>query len=328
LPKKSWNVYSAENRARVARDKALAEATARDAERERKDRDSEATIGLLRDRAHSIADESRSKLSEQDKLLLEATKNLRDSTRENRKRKRLPGEDDTDRDLRYAKERGDGLSNTDKAVVRLRPSKEADAAAPITDRRGNINLFPETRPEVAKHARQSEQDKERGKRKAEEENYGMHLKDAWGRKDTKGAWYLDKDGAVKDAEGRDVWGNEDAHRHERQTQRVNSSDPLAFMNKAQKQLKEVQRDRKERETELEELMAKHSREKDEFENFSLDGGPSSQYSGRRPGGGERQRKHGYRHHHRQRSKSRERDRKRKGEKYKDETLGQDRKWRQ
>jgi hypothetical protein len=178
-------------------------------------------------------------------------------------------------------EKSDSRAAADSAVVRLRPMKEEDAAAPITDRKGNINLFPELRPDVPKKSRQSEQSREKERRKAEEEDHGMHLKAAWGRKDPNRTWYLDKDGAVKDAEGKDVWGNEDAHRQERQAKRINSSDPLAFMKKAQRQLKEVQRDRKERDAELEDLRSRNSREKDELEGFSLDDDRSSREPRRR-----------------------------------------------
>jgi hypothetical protein len=254
----------------VARDEAIAEAAARDEERQRKDRESEATISLLRDRSHSALDKSQIESSEQDKQLLTATSNLRDSRRDSRKRKRLPGEDDTDRDLRYAKERTGDEEKEDKAVIRLRPTKLEDTQAPITDQRGNINLFPERKPEATKISRQSELEREKEKQRNTDENYGMHLKDVLGRKDSKGTWYLDKDGVVKDSVGRDVWGNEDPRRQTRQAERITSSDPLAFMKKAQKQLKEVQRDRMEREVDLEQLRSRQLQEQADLDDFSLD----------------------------------------------------------
>jgi hypothetical protein len=249
----------------------------------------------LRDRAESREDKGSTALSDQDKLLKLATTNLRDGKSNDRKRKRLPGEDDTDRDLRYAKERADGNHGADKAVVRMRPSNAEDAQAPLTDRKGNINLFPETKVDKAKKARHSEKDKEKERQKDSEENYGMHLKDVWGRKDGKEAWYMDKNGAVKDSEGRDVWGNEDPRRRVRQAHRVSTSDPLAFMKQAQRQLKEVQREREERDAELEELRSRHGRGRDdeELEDFHLDQPPSDD-----------KRRHKCDHRHRRQERSR------------------------
>lgn len=208
--------------------------------------------------------------------MLAATTNLRDSKRDIRKSKRLPGEDDTDRDLRYAKERAGAEESSDKSVVRLRPTRNNDADAPIIDRKGNINLFPEIKPDAAKTFRQSEKEREKERQTHAEENYGMHLKDVWGRKDPSGTWYMDKDGVVKDSAGTDVWGNEDPRRRERQVQRVTSSDPLAFMKRAQKQLKEVHRERSDREAELEEFRSRRSRDKGGLDGFSLDELPVSQ----------------------------------------------------
>jgi hypothetical protein len=236
----------------VARDEALAEAEARDVEQDRKYRDSEATIGRLRDQT---SDEKA-----KEKLLIEATKGLRDSKRDSRKRKRLPGEDDTDRDLRHAKDR---TTIQDKGVVKMRPT---DDDAPLVDRQGNISLFPES----SKKERRSEISKEKARQKEAEETHGTHLTDALGRKGSKSTWYLDKDGAVKDSQGRDVWGNEDPRRQQRQSQRMTSADPLAFMKKAQVQLKEVQRERESRETELRYMKSRQDDDIDDIDDFSLE----------------------------------------------------------
>jgi hypothetical protein len=209
-------------------------------------------------------------LSEQEKLLVAATTNLRDSKHDSRKRKRLQGENDTDRDLRYAKERADAEEISDKSIVRLRATKNEDADAPIIDRKGNINLFPETQLDATNKLRRSEKEREKERQAKTEENTGMHLKDVWGRKDPNGAWYMDKDGVVKDSKGKDVWGNEDPRQQQRQAQRVISSDPLAFMKQAQKQLKEVQRERSERDAELEEFNSRHIKGADDLDGFSLD----------------------------------------------------------
>lgn len=297
LGKKSWNVYSAANRERVAQDEALAEAAARDDELRQKNRDSETTIELLRNGKNLPGS---LKLSDQEKLLIKATTNLRASVKDTRKRKRKPGEDDTDADLRHAKEKTENHeAASDKAIVRLRPTDSKDADAPLMDRRGNINLFPESKPTVEKQLSRSEKNKEQERQKNAEQNQGTHLTDVLGRNGSKPAWYLDKDGTVKDSVGRDVWGNEDPRQQERQAQRITTSDPLAFMKQAQKQLKQVHRDRKEREQELEQLKSRRTREETEFEDFSLDA-PSQR--------NDRRRERPDHKHHRQRSRSRSKER--------------------
>jgi len=134
--------------------------------------------------------------------------------------------------------------------------------------------------------------------KEADENHGMPLTAALGRRGTNGAWYMDKDGVVKDQTGRDVWGNPDPRRHERHAHRVTSNDPLAFMKQAQRQLKEVSRDRQEREAELDQLRARVSREESEFANFSLDG-PALSVKGYQP--------HKKEGSHRRRDQSKSRD---------------------
>jgi hypothetical protein len=212
-------------------------------------------------------------LSQQDRLIQEATKELgaskKGKERENRKRRRLPGEDDTDRDIRFAKEREEQrLSST--AVARLRSTKDDEADAPLTDSKGHINLFPEAKPS-SDRMRRSEVDRTKQQQRGTEENLGMPLTDALGgSRDPRGAWYLDKDGSVKDSTGRDVWGNEDPRRRQRDVQRMGTTDPLAFMKRAQTQLKDARREREE----WQQRMIKESRAAgadDDLEDFSLDG---------------------------------------------------------
>lgn len=260
LSKKSWNVYSPANRARVARDEALAEAAARDKERLDRDGEAEARMAQLRGQAERREIDGQARSTLEDDAASKATRG------ESRKRKRLPGEDDTDRDLRHAQERANGGRGV--AVARLRATKKEQAEAPITDQRGNINLFPETKKEHGVPRRLTEEDKEKSRQKEAEENLGMPLKAALGREASSRTWYMDTDGTVKDREGRDVWGNEDPRRLQRDSRRVASADPLAFMKQAQTRLKEVHRERRVREQELE--ASRRQRDVD-FEDFSLDG---------------------------------------------------------
>lgn len=246
----------------MARDEAVAEAAERDKSRLDRDREAETRIDLLR------GNEEHRKMvdAEPPRALEDGDAPSKESRKDSRKRKRLPGEDDTDRDLRHAMERAEG--GRDVAVARLRATKPEEADAPITDRRGNINLFPET--SKGHRRRRTEEDKEKRRQKEAEENMGMPLKEALGRHGSERTWYLDADGTVKDRQGRDVWGNEDPRRIRRDSQRVASADPLAFMKQAQTRLKEVQRERRLREQEVKAL----SRPRDaEPEDFSLDRPP-------------------------------------------------------
>ena len=56
-----------------------------------------------------------------------------------RKRRRIAGEDDTDRDIRYAKE-DTAVAASAKTTLQLKSQKTS--SAPLTDGKGHINLFP------------------------------------------------------------------------------------------------------------------------------------------------------------------------------------------
>jgi hypothetical protein len=129
--------------------------------------------------------------------------------------------------------------------------------------------------------RQKNEEAEKEKKKKEmsfEDQYTMRLSNAAGRGGLKDPWYASggsntagleiKAGEMAleypHLESKDVWGNEDPRRQEREKTRVISNDPFAFMQKAQVQLKKSKEDRKkwmdERERELWELRAAQERE--------------------------------------------------------------------
>jgi hypothetical protein len=173
----------------------------------------------------------------------------RDDRGSTRKRRRLAGEDDTDRDMRVAKADADLAS---RATERLRSSD-----APLTDSHGHINLFPsKSQP----HEKNADAEAERAKKKREhEDQFTMRFSNAAGYKQGLNApWYstVSKDGP-EEIRGKDVWGNEDIGRIEREKLRINASDPLAAMKKGVKQLREVEKGRQdwkaEREREMKEL---------------------------------------------------------------------------
>jgi hypothetical protein len=206
----------------------------------------------------------------------------RDERGHGRKRRRLAGEDDTDMDMRLAKSIT-APGDDDKHDAHIFKLRSTASDAPLQDHAGHIDLFPVDMNEVLKREKNAEAEREkRKKEKALEDQYTMRFSNAAGRGGTEQPWYTaqqrpprDK-GKLPDAaqdtaayEGfvnKDVWGNEDPRRKEREQARISSSDPFAFMQQAQAQLKKAKRDKKlwveERNRELQELRATQEQEDD------------------------------------------------------------------
>ena len=207
-------------------------------------------------------------------------KRKRDDGSPRRKIRRLAGEDDTDRDLRLAREATAG------PIPMVRKRKGHDA--PLVDHKGHISLFPE---EHRQAQRNPEAESEAAKKKREfEDQFTMRFSNAAGFKQSlENPWYsaaASKDLALQDTPGKDVWGNEDPRRREREKQRLDSSDPLAAIKMGVKKLRQADRHRKEwmeeREKDLEEVeeVARWNRRRrshrnddsDSLEGFSLEAG--------------------------------------------------------
>lgn len=239
------------------------------------------------------------------------------------KRRKLAGEDDTDMDIRLAKSvtAPDDNDKHDAKVLKLR-STASDA--PLHDHAGHIDLFPVDMKEALKREKNAEVEKEkRKKEKALEDQYTMRFSNAAGRGGIEQPWYVAQqklsrdDGKDPDStrdvaayEGfvnKDVWGNEDPRRKEREQARISSNDPFAFMQQAQAQLKKAKRDKKlwveERDRELRDLRMTQEREESKSRHHKRkrrndhddkahgrDSAPSSRHK----------------HYHRSRSRSRDR----------------------
>ena len=233
-----------------------------------------------------------------------------------RKRRRIEGEDDTERDLRHAKE-SQTLVPTSEEIQRKRLKT---SNAPLTNRTGHINLFPEegTRRNGPKNE-EAEADAAKKKREFEDQ-YTMRFSNAAGFKESMGQtpWYQSTGNAgEKEATSKDVWGNEDPRRKEREKMRAAADDPLAMIQRGVQDLRKVERERKkwkvERERELRELAdAERRREKrkrrrdmdqDDLEGFSLDRDDISD-SSKKGDGYNGDGKSGRRHRHRSRSRER------------------------
>lgn len=238
-----------------------------------------------------------------------------------RKRRKLAGEDDTDMDIRLATTTTSKDGEDNAKVLQLRkPALDA----PLTDHAGNINLFPVDHKEAMKRQKNEEAEKEKTKKERSfEDQYTMRLSNAAGRGGLGNPWYAsggrtaakretktgDKALEYPDLESKDVWGNEDPRRQDREKARITSNDPFAFMQKAQVQLKKSKEDRKkwtdERERELWELRAAQERESrrgrhKKRKNRTGDGLVGSRLDSRNRDTG---RSFGHRQRHRSRSRS-------------------------
>lgn len=271
LPKKSWNVYNADNVERVRRDEAAAKAAEEAREERMQEADAARRLAILRG-------EEPPPLPEEEETPLDpATGPLgRGSGRdrfagERRKRKRA-GEDDTDFEMRVARERA-----AEAAEPKLRPDAAPLELAGLLDPAEERQLVkPPGRDEV-----------EAEKQRAAQRLANPVLKDVLGIKDD--PWFVKprKPGELDDTPGRDAWGNEDPGRKARDAVRLDKNDPLAMMKRGAAKVREVTRERKremeERERELKMLRKEERRREkrrkregraaddvDDLEGFSLD----------------------------------------------------------
>ena len=241
-----------------------------------------------------------------------------------RKRRRIAGEDDTDRDIRFAQE-SNALVPA-KAEMPLKSKKSSDA--PITDTNGHINLFPVegSRRHAPKNA---EVEAEKAKKQKEyEDQYTMRFSNAAGFKQAIGQkpWYQtigadgDQDGGSETI-SKDVWGNEDPRRKERETMRIAADDPLAAIQRGVAGLREAEREREkwkqEKDREMREIeeaerrrrkRRKRSPKDDDLESFSLDGPTRDDKHRRSHHRRDREDSSKHSHLHRSRSQDRERHR--------------------
>lgn len=162
-----------------------------------------------------------------------------------RKRRRIAGEDDTERDIRLAQEHSVAVPGKHAVAQTVQLSSDA----PLTDRKGNINLFPEEGTSRRHAPKNVEAEAEAAKKKKEfEDQYTMRFSNAAGFKQAVGQkpWYHSIDDAEngEKAVTKDVWGNEDPRRMEREKTRLDANDPLAAMQKGVEELREVKKERK------------------------------------------------------------------------------------
>ncbi|OQD85666.1 hypothetical protein PENANT_c009G05664 [Penicillium antarcticum] len=285
LGKKSWNVYNPDNVARVQRDEAQAKAREEEDERLMQEVDAERRIKILRGERPPTPPPPPSRPSSDPAT--RAGRKAGDDAGPFRKRRRVAGEDDTDRDIRYAREdAAHAIAKRDELVLASRKSDKT-TQAPILDAAGHINLFPTA---SAKSEKNPEAEAENARKKrGYEDQYTMRFSNAAGFKETIGQkpWYSSagQDATAPGAMSeKNVWGNEDPRRKERERARMDVNDPLAAMKRGVKQLKATEQERKRwndnKRKEIESLkvdethQSRHRRKRstsvDSLEGFKLD----------------------------------------------------------
>ncbi|KAM0428939.1 hypothetical protein ACHAPT_006742 [Fusarium lateritium] len=248
LGKKSWNVYNADNIARVRRDEAAAKAAEEAEEQRMQETDAQRRLAILRGEAPPpIEDAEPSRTDEPP---------ARDTTHSGgmrRKRKR-PGEDDTDFEMRVARER-DSM-----AVVSVESERKPTSSAPIVDHAGHIDLFGDEK--IRAHAEKNEEAEKEAKKKKQsyEDQYMMRFSNAAGKDGALQPWYSQTDAAAPDASSKDVWGNQDPKRKERDTKRIVSNDPLAMMKQGASKVRELKQERRRFQEERDEELKQMRRE--------------------------------------------------------------------
>jgi hypothetical protein len=270
LGKKSWNVYNSDNIARVKADEAAAAAREAAHDQRMQELDAERRAAILRGRTPPP-------LPQEPPTKVPTSRRTGDTDERgrDRKRRKLAGEDDTDMDIRVAKSIT-ARPKDETEDVRVLKLRSTATDAPLQDHAGHIDLFPLDMKDAIKRERNAEAEKEkRKKEKAIEDQYTMRFSNAAGKGGVDRPWYAAvqkpvQDTAKQDAaiyEGfvnKDVWGNEDPRRKDREQARISTNDPFAFMQKAQAQLKKSKQDRKqwaeERDRELRELRSAQERE--------------------------------------------------------------------
>jgi hypothetical protein len=241
--------------------------------------------------------------------------------RSSRKRRRLAGENDTDRDIRLARE-DVAASALEELPLLKRPASDA----PLADRNGHISLFPEEKEKGAPSrlaGKNAEAEAEKARKTKEfEDQYTMRFSNAAGyRKDLSTPWYASLVGGKQQGEERqprnDIdshqWGDGDRRRQERQQAKREEDDPLASIKKGVRMLKKAEGERNEfireqkaaiSQLDKSETEGRHGRrkrhrrprEEDDLDSFSL-GPPAISRTDTQPGD-----EHHRRRHHRHREK--------------------------
>lgn len=237
LGKKSWNVYNADNVARVRRDEAAAKAAEEAEEQRMQEVDAQRRLAILRGEVPPPLTEDTSDdpaNAEREKPSLGSGSG---SGRPGRKRKR-EGEDDTDFELRLARQRAE------PAIKPVETSQKQSSSAPIVDRRGHFDLFGDEKSRGHGEKNEEAEREARKKKRELEDQYTMRLSNAAGKGGIKRPWYSQGDADRQAEPLKDMWGNDDPRRKQRDTDRMAANDPLAMMKKGASRVRELRQERR------------------------------------------------------------------------------------
>ncbi len=255
LGKKSWNVYNPANIARVRRDEAAAEAREHAEEQRMQEIDAARRLAILRGEIPPPLEDQEPPEEEPRHRSHDDQPAHGSTTTTTRKRKR-PGEDDTDFEMRLARERAStGAHATRQLAATVKPPSHSTAPASLVDSTGHITLFAE--PETNRRPREGNAEAARDAARKERElkdQYQMRLVNAAGRDGQGltdgGPWYAASGSASagqqqqEEVPGKDVWGREDPGRKDRQAARLGASDPLGMMKRGARMVRELERERR------------------------------------------------------------------------------------
>ncbi|KAL6864141.1 hypothetical protein J3F83DRAFT_742669 [Trichoderma novae-zelandiae] len=304
LGKKSWNVYNADNIARVRRDEAAAKAAEEEEERRMQEVDAQRRLAILRGEEPPPIEDERD-------LEPEKTESGAGDARprfpgHGRRRKR-PGEDDTDFELRLAQERNSATYSV------IESSRKPTSSAPIVDHAGHIDLFGDERARAHTQKNDEAEAEKKKKEKEYEDQYTMRFSNAAGKDGISKPWYSQNDGVAPDASLKNVWGKSDPNRKTRDSQRIVSDDPLAMMKKGASQIRELKRQRMdiqaERDAELKQLRKeehRRDRHRDRYREREEREGREASDSRRRDSRERRERRDDYRERRRHKEEERRR----------------------
>ncbi|KAL2184902.1 hypothetical protein L209DRAFT_406992 [Thermothelomyces heterothallicus CBS 203.75] len=280
LGKKSWNVYSPANIARVRRDEAEAQAREEAQERRMQEIDAARRLAILRGEIPPPLEDAEpgppSQIRDGERDRLRDDYSALTSGRKRRRR----GEDDTDFEMRIARER---------AAVGDRTARELAAPASLIDSKGHLTLFAPPEPSPP---RGGKDDEAAHREREDKDQYQMRFVNAAGRDGQGltdgGPWYASRAGVSSAAlaPSKNVFGQEDPRRKERAAARLDASDPLAIMKQGAKMVRELEKERRreaeERERELralerEERRRERKRRKREDEGEEEEEGKEERY---------------------------------------------------
>jgi ADP-ribose pyrophosphatase YjhB (NUDIX family) len=132
----------------------------------------------------------------------------------------------------------------EEAALQIRPSDLRQTTnEPFTDARGHIDLF-SSMSQVKEKNVEAEAERARKKRDHEDQ-YTMRFSNAASFKQGLNApWYSGNGQNDADVLGKDVWGNDDIGRKERERTRIVAYDPLGAIKRGVEQLRDVEKSRK------------------------------------------------------------------------------------